>query len=66
MSATVPPTLAQVEQLAKIAQSLADAARKQQEFRYAPFLAAFSGMTAGAALFAAGVAFSRVFYGAGL
>jgi hypothetical protein len=60
VSTTAGPTLAQIEQLAKIAQSLADAARKQQEYRYAPFLAAFSGMTAGAALFAAGVAFARV------
>ncbi len=62
MSATIPPSLAQVEQLAKIAQSLADAARKQQEYRYAPFLAAFAGMTSGAALFAAGVAFARAFW----
>ncbi len=64
MSGASIPNLAQVEQLTKIAQSLADAARKQREFRYAPMLAAFAGMTAGAALFAAGIAFSRVFWSA--
>jgi hypothetical protein len=60
MSTSVPPTPAEIEQLAKIVQALTDTARKQQEMRYAPFLAAFAGMTSGAALFAAGVAFARL------
>jgi hypothetical protein len=38
----------------------ADHDRKRQEIRYAPWLAALSGMTAGAALFAAGAAFMRI------
>lgn len=49
------------EQLARIDQLLADAARKRQEVRLAPWALALSGMTAGAALFAAGAAFSRLF-----
>jgi hypothetical protein len=64
MSASAPPNLDQVEQLAKIVQALTDTTRKQQEIRFAPWLAACSGMTAGAALFAAGIAFARVFMGA--
>jgi hypothetical protein len=43
---------------------LCDAERKRQEMRYAPFLAAFAGMTSGAALFAAGIAFARIFWAA--
>lgn len=50
------PTLDIREQIAHIDQMLADAARKRQEIKYAPALAAFAGMTAGAALFAAGAA----------
>lgn len=49
----------QMEQGAKILQSLMDAARKQQELRFAPWLLAFSGMTAGAAIFGLGIAFAR-------
>lgn len=48
------------EKLAHIDQMLADRDRKRQEIRYAPWLLAFSGMTTGAALFAAGAAFSRL------
>jgi hypothetical protein len=44
------------EKLAHIDQMLADHDRKRQEIRLAPWLAAFAGMTAGAALFAAGAA----------
>jgi hypothetical protein len=61
MSTSAQPTPDQIEQWAKIIQALTDAARKRQEMRYAPFLAAFAGMTSGAALFAAGIAFSRFF-----
>jgi hypothetical protein len=42
------------EKLAHIDQMLADHDRKRQEIKHAPWLAAFAGMTAGAALFAAG------------
>jgi hypothetical protein len=48
------------EKLAHIDQMLADHDRKRQEIRYAPWLAVLAGMTAGAAFFAAGVAFMRV------
>lgn len=48
------------EKLAHIDQMLADHDRKRQEIRYAPWLAVVSGMTAGAAFFAAGVAFVKV------
>lgn len=47
------------EQIAHIDQMLADAARKRQEIKLAPLALALSGMTAGAALFAAGAAFMR-------
>jgi len=53
--------MARLEQALKIVQLYADATRKQQEMRFAPWALAFAGMTAGAALFAAGIAFSRVF-----
>ena len=47
------------ERLAHIEQMQADRDRKRQEIRYAPWVFALSGMTAGAALFAAGAAFMR-------
>jgi hypothetical protein len=50
---------ARLEQALKIVQSYADATRKQREVRLAPGALAFAGMTAGAAPFAAGIAFSR-------
>ena len=48
------PALDVREKLAHIDQMLADHDRKRQEIRIAPWMAAFAGMTAGAALFAAG------------
>lgn len=48
------------EKLAHIDQMLADHDRKRQEIRYAPWIMLASGMTAGAAFFAAGVAFVKV------
>jgi hypothetical protein len=61
-------TLTEREQIAHIDQLLAHTAqllaqhdRTRQEIRFAPWLAALSGMTAGAALFAAGAAFVKVF-----
>lgn len=50
----------QREQLARIDQLLADAARKQQEIRLAPWALVASGLTAGAAIFAAGAAFMKL------
>lgn len=41
----------------------ADHDRKRQEIKLAPWVMAFGGMTAGAAMFAAGVAFVKVFGG---
>jgi hypothetical protein len=38
----------------------ADHDRKRQEIRYAPFVALWTGMGAGAALFAAGAAFIKL------
>ena len=49
------------EKLAHIDQMLADHDRKRQEIRLAPWALALSGMTAGAALFAAGAAFMKLF-----
>jgi len=49
------------EKLAHIDQMLADHDRKRQEIRFAPWQMALAGMTAGAAFFAAGVAFVKVF-----
>jgi hypothetical protein len=57
------PALDIREKLAHIDQMLADHDRKRQEIRYQPVLAAISGMTAGAAFFAAGIAFVKVFGG---
>lgn len=48
------------EKLAHIDQMLADHDRKRQEIRLAPWQMALGGMTAGAALFAAGAAFIKV------
>jgi ABC-type Fe3+-siderophore transport system permease subunit len=48
------------EKLAHIDQMLADHDRKRQEIRYAPWLAVITGLTAGAALFAAGAAFMKL------
>ena len=48
------------EKLAHIDQMLADHDRKRQEIRDAPWLAAFAGMTAGAALFGAGAAVGAI------
>lgn len=48
------------EQIAHIDQMLADVARKRQEITLAPWLLVTGGMTAGAALFAAGAAFIKV------
>jgi hypothetical protein len=48
---------------AQIEQANADAARKRQENRYQPIIAMISGMTAGAALLAAGAAFTKIFGG---
>jgi hypothetical protein len=48
------------EKLAHIDQMLADHDRKRQEIRMAPWAMMLSGMTAGAAFFAAGVAFIKV------
>jgi hypothetical protein len=39
----------------------ADHDRKRQEIKYAPWAMALSGMTAGAALFASGAAFMKLF-----
>jgi len=49
------------QRAAQIAQAQADADRKRQEMRFAPWQVAFAGMTAGAALFAAGAAAGGVF-----
>lgn len=49
------------EKLAHIDQMLADHDRKRQEIRYAPWTLALSGLTAGAAIFAAGAAFMKLF-----
>jgi type VI protein secretion system component VasF len=48
------------EKLAHIDQMLADHDRKRQEIRYQPWLAVTTGMTAGAAIFAAALAFIKV------
>ncbi len=48
------------EQIAHIDQMLADASRKRQEVTYQPWSVMTSGMTAGAALFAAGAAVSKL------
>ena len=55
--------LAHIDQmLADIERTFADRNRKRQEIRLAPWQVAFSAMTAGAALFAAGVAFAKLLF----
>jgi hypothetical protein len=49
------------EKLAHIDQMLADHDRKRQEIRFAPWQMALTGMGMGAALFAAGAAFFKIF-----
>lgn len=51
------------ETIAHIDQMQADAARKRQEIRLAPWALALSGATTGAALFAAGAAFMKLLTG---
>jgi hypothetical protein len=51
-----------LEQIAKIRQLLTDTSPKQQEYRFAPWQLASGGLTAGAAIFAAGAAFSKLFF----
>ena len=48
------------EKLAHIDQMLADHDRKRQEIKHAPWIIMIAGMTAGAAFFAAGVAFVKL------
>jgi membrane protein YqaA with SNARE-associated domain len=47
--------------LAQSTQAHADHDRKRQEIRYAPWALVLSGLTGGAALFAAGAAFMKLF-----
>ena len=49
------------EKLAHIDQMLADHDRKRQEIRFAPWALVLTGLTSGAALFAAGAAFMKLF-----
>ena len=49
------------EKLAHIDQMLADHDRKRQEIQLAPWALALSGLATGAALFAAGAAFIKLF-----
>jgi hypothetical protein len=51
------------ETIAHIDQMQADAARKRQEIRLAPWQLALGGAASGAALFAAGAAFMKLFGG---
>lgn len=51
------------EQIARINQLQSDALRKQQEVRLAPWQLVLGGITAGAALFAAGAAFTKLLFG---
>jgi hypothetical protein len=48
---------------AEIDRAFAERDRRRQEMRYQPALAVISGLTAGAALFAAGAAFAKLFFG---
>lgn len=56
------------EQIIRIDKMLAETARKRQEIRYAPWVLVLpviiGALTAGAALFAAGAAFMKLFGGA--
>ena len=47
------------EQIAKVKQLVADTDAMRQEIRLAPWQLVISGMTAGAAFFAAGAAFTK-------
>ncbi len=49
------------QMIADIDLKLADRDRKRQGMKFAPWIAITSGMTAGAALFAAGAAFTKFF-----
>jgi hypothetical protein len=49
------------EKLAHIDQMLADHDRKRQEIRLAPWALVMTGVTSGAALFAAAFAFAKLF-----
>ena len=49
------------EKLAHIDQMLADHDRKRQEIQLAPWALALAGLTTGAAVFAAGAAFMKLF-----
>ncbi len=51
------------EKLAHIDQMLADHDRKRQEILLAPWQLVLGGMTAGAAMFAVGAAFMKLFAG---
>ena len=76
MSEETPRSLDIREQIARIDQMLADHVRiqahtdqlfadrdrRRQEIKFAPVLAMISGMTAGAAFFAAGVAFVKLLH----
>lgn len=48
------------EKLAHIDQMLADHDRKRQEIAFAPWLACIAGMSAGAAMFAAGATLTAI------
>jgi len=48
------------QMLADIDRNFAERDRRRQEITYAPWLAVISGLTAGAALFAAGAAFMKL------
>ncbi len=49
------------EKLAHIDQMLADHDRKRQEIRLVPWVLVLSGVTSGAAVFAVGAAFMKLF-----
>lgn len=51
------------EQIARINQLQSDAIRKQEEIRLAPWQLVLGGITAGAALFAPGAAFTKLVLG---
>lgn len=61
MTDITPDQLDVREKLAHIDQMLAAHDRTRQEIRLAPWQLALTGMTAGAALFAAGAAFMKLF-----
>jgi hypothetical protein len=60
-SAVIPTVELDIrEKLAHIDKMLAEHDRKRQEIRHAPWQMMMTGMTAGAAFFAAGVAFMKL------